>query len=84
MKRTPLRRRGKLRTKAPLRRKQPLQRTPSMVTTESQRAAAAGRTCIVCGTDERIDPAHLIHRSLGGCGDALPRGRAMPPPPPSL
>ena len=31
----------------------------------------AGRCCIVCGADRRIDPAHLIPRSLGGCGDAL-------------
>ena len=41
-----------------------------MAATERQRAAVAGRTCIVCGTDRRIDPAHLIPRSLGGCGDA--------------
>jgi hypothetical protein len=25
----------------------------------------------VCGADRRIDPAHLIPWSLGGCGDAL-------------
>jgi hypothetical protein len=42
-----------------------------MVATDSQRAAVVGRTCIVCGSDRRIDPAHLIPRSLGGCGDAL-------------
>jgi 5-methylcytosine-specific restriction endonuclease McrA len=70
MKRIPLRRRASLRAKRPLRRKTPLQRTPSMAATDAQRAAVAGRTCIVCGTDRRIDPAHLIPRSLGGCGDA--------------
>lgn len=42
-----------------------------MAATEAQRAAVAGRCCIVCRADRRIDPAHLIPRSLGGCGDAL-------------
>jgi hypothetical protein len=41
-----------------------------MAATESQRAAVAGSRCSVCGGDRRIDPAHLIPRSLGGCGDA--------------
>jgi hypothetical protein len=71
MKRTPLRRRAKLRARKSLRRNSSLQRTPSMVATDAQRAAVAGRCCIVCGIDRRIDPAHLIPRSLGGCGDAL-------------
>ena len=71
MKRTRLRRRAKLRTRKALRRTKPLQRTPSLAATEQQRAAVAGRRCIVCGTDRRIDPAHVIPRSLGGCGDAL-------------
>ena len=71
MKRTPLRRRAKLRARRPLQRSSALQRTPSMVATDAQRAAVAGRCCIVCGTDRRIDPAHLIPRSLGGCGDPL-------------
>ena len=71
MKRTPLKRRAKLRPKTPLRRSTPLRRTSSMTATDRQRAAVAGQTCIVCGTDRRIDPAHLIPRSLGGCGDAL-------------
>ena len=71
MKRTPLRRRAPLRGKTNLRRSTPLERTASMAATDAQRAAVAGRTCIVCGTDRRIDPAHLIPRSLGGCGDAL-------------
>jgi hypothetical protein len=42
-----------------------------MATTDAQRAAVAGRTCIVCGSERRIDPAHLIPRSLGGCDDPL-------------
>jgi hypothetical protein len=42
-----------------------------MAATDAQRAAVAVRSCIVCGTDRRIDPAHLIPRSLRGCGDAL-------------
>ena len=71
MKRTPLRRRAKLRAKTPLRRKQPLQRGSSMAATPAQRSAVAGCRCIVCGSDRRIDPAHVIPRSLGGCGDAL-------------
>ena len=66
MKRTPLRHR-----RAELRAGKLLQRTASMAATDAQRAAVAGRCCIVCGADRRIDPAHLIPRSLGGCGDAL-------------
>ena len=42
-----------------------------MAATERQRAAVARLTCIVCSADRRIDPAHLIPRSLGGCGEAL-------------
>jgi hypothetical protein len=70
MKRTPLHRRAPLRAKKPLRRKTPLRRTPSMAATAAQRAAVTGRRCIVCGSDKRVDPAHLISRSMGGCGDA--------------
>jgi len=71
MKRTPLRRRAALRAKTELRRSAPLQRTASMAVTERQRAAVARRKCIVCDSDRRVDPAHLIPRSLGGCGDPL-------------
>lgn len=71
MKRSPLRRRSKLRARKQLQRRTSLQRSPAMAATESQRAAVAGRTCIVCGTDRRIDPMHVIPRSLGGCGDRL-------------
>jgi hypothetical protein len=42
-----------------------------MAATGDQRAAVAGRSCVVCGSHRRIDPAHLIPRSLGGCGDPL-------------
>jgi len=69
MKRTPLRRRAKLRAGKPLQRKAPLQRTSSMAASEAQRAAVAGHRCIVCGADRRVDPAHLVPRTLGGCGD---------------
>ena len=71
MKRTPLQRRARLRATTQLRRSKPLKRGPSMVATDCQRAAVSGRPCIVCGADRRIDPAHLIPRSLGGCGDRL-------------
>ena len=71
MKRTPLRRRAQLRARKPLRRTTPLQRTDSMAASEAQRAAVAGRPCIVCGAEHRVDAAHLIPRSLGGCGDPL-------------
>ena len=71
MKRTALRRRAKLRARRSLRRTTPLQRTPSLAATDRQRDAVAGRPCIVCGATHRIDPAHLIPRSLGGCGEAL-------------
>ena len=71
MKRTPLRRRAPLRGKTKPRRSKPLERAALMAATDAQRTAVAGRACIVCGADRRIDPAHLIPRSLGGCGDAL-------------
>jgi hypothetical protein len=65
MKRTPMRRRARLRAKTKLRRSKPLERTASMAVTERQRGAVAGRVCIVCGTDRRIDPAHLVSRAMG-------------------
>jgi hypothetical protein len=71
MKRTPLRRRARLRVRTPLRRTKPLQRTESLAATKNQRAAVAGRPCIVCGATQRVDPMHVIPRSLGGCGDPL-------------
>ncbi len=71
MKRSSLRRRARLRARAPLRRATPLRPTPSLAATAAQRAAVAGRPCIACDATHGIDPAHLIPRSLGGCGDAL-------------
>ena len=65
MKRTPMRRRAPLRANAKLRRSKPLERTASMAATDAKRAAVVGRSCIVCSADRRIDPAHLISRSLG-------------------
>ena len=70
MKRTPLRRRAPLRAGRPLRRLTPLRRTTSMAATDSQRLAVAGRPCIACASEHRVDAAHVIPRSLG-CGDAL-------------
>jgi Uma2 family endonuclease len=71
MKRSPLRRRAPLRANKSLKRKTPLRRTRSLAASDAQRAAVAGRRCIVCATDRRIDPAHLIPRKLGGCDHAL-------------
>ena len=76
MKRTPLRRRAKLRARTPLRRSTEmkrtarLQRTASMAATDAQRAAVAGRPCIACGSEHRVDAAHVVPRALG-CADAL-------------
>ena len=71
MNRAPLRRRAKLRARTQLQRRASLQRTAAMAASDFQRAAVAGCSCIVCGADRRIDPAHLISRSRGGCGDPL-------------
>jgi hypothetical protein len=71
MKRSPLHRRAALRARSTLRRTTPLQPSRSLAATDAQRAAVAGRRCIACRAEHRIDPAHLIPRSLGGCGHAL-------------
>lgn len=71
MKRTPLRRRAKLCARTQPKRTAALRRAPVLAASDAQRAAVAGRCCIVCGADRRIDPAHLIPRSLGGCGEVL-------------
>jgi hypothetical protein len=47
-----------------------LKRTTSMAATDAQRAAVAGQPCIACGSEHRVDAAHVIPRALG-CGDAL-------------
>ena len=70
MKRTPLRRRASLRAREPIKRRTPLRRSPALAARDAQRLAVAGRACIVCdATNSRVDPAHLIPRSLGGCAD---------------
>jgi len=65
--RTPLRRSESPTTRVPLRRRAALQQSPSMAASEAQRAKVAAERCIVCHTPTRIDPAHVIPRSLGGC-----------------
>jgi Arc/MetJ family transcription regulator len=69
--RTPLRRGRPLDRRAPLKRKTPLERKPFAPASAVQRAKVAGRRCLVCNAATRIDPAHLVPRSLGGCDDAL-------------
>ena len=76
MRRTPLRRgRGPRRRMAlarrrTLRRTAPLARTSASPASAIQRAKVAGLRCLVCGAATRIDPAHLVPRSLGGCDEA--------------
>ena len=65
MKRTPLRRRAQLRARTAAAANNAAAANASMAATDGQRAAVAGRSCIVCGATQRIDPAHLIPRSLG-------------------
>ena len=71
MKRTPLRRRARLRARKPMRRTTPLQPTES--TRRNRRPAGRRRRPALhrLRRHRRIDPAHLIPRSLGGCGDPL-------------
>jgi hypothetical protein len=77
VRRSPIRRRTPLRPGRPLdrrstlKRKTPLKRQPFAAASAAQRAKVAGRHCLVCNATARIDPAHLIPRSLGGCDDAL-------------
>ena len=68
---TPLRRGRPLDRRTPLKRKTPLERKPFAPASAAQRAKVAGRRCLVCNASARIDPAHLVPRSLGGCDDAL-------------
>ena len=70
MKRSALLRRTPLRAKRPLRRSTPLKPTASLAATDAQRAAVAGRPCIVRGGG-RCDAAHLVPRGMGGCGHPL-------------
>jgi hypothetical protein len=77
MRRTPIRRGRPLRPGRPPARRAPLKRTTALKRTAfapasvAQRAKVKGRRCLVCASPTRIDPAHLIARSVGGCDDAL-------------
>ena len=64
------RRRAVLRRRRALRRSVPLERTSVAPASAVQRAKVAGLRCLVCGAATRIDPAHLVPRSLGGCDEA--------------
>ena len=68
---TPLRRGRPLDRRTPLKRTTPLKRRAFAPSSPAQRAKVTGRPCLVCNRATRIDPAHLIPRSLGGCDDAL-------------
>jgi 5-methylcytosine-specific restriction endonuclease McrA len=69
--RTPLRRGRPPTRQTALRRETPLRRSPVTPASPEQRAKVASRSCLVCKATTRIDPAHLVPRSLGGCDDAL-------------
>lgn len=69
--RAPLRRGRPLDRRTPLDRKTALQRTAFAPASDAQRAKVAGRRCLACNSDSRIDPAHVVPRSLGGCDDPL-------------
>jgi len=69
--RAPLHRGRPLDRRTPLKRTTPLERRAFAPASPAQRAKVAGRPCLVCNRATRIDPAHLVPRSLGGCDDAL-------------
>jgi hypothetical protein len=72
VRRTPIRRRAPLRRGGTrLRRTAPLECSPVAAASRVQRDRVRGAPCVVCGTRLRVDPAHLVPRSLGGCDDAL-------------
>jgi hypothetical protein len=76
MRRSPLRRaRGprrhaRLGRRRALRRTTPLRRSTVAPASAVQRAKVVGRRCLVCGALTRVEPAHLVPRSLGGCDEA--------------
>ena len=76
MKRTPLRRGRGPRRRSPLarrmrlRRTTPIARSSATPASPAQRAKVQGQRCLVCGVATRVDPAHLVPRSLGGCDAA--------------
>lgn len=69
--RAPLRHGKPLDRRSTLKRVTPLKRQPFAAASAAQRAKVARRRCLVCNATARIDPAHLIPRSLGGCDDSL-------------
>jgi hypothetical protein len=82
MRRTRLRRTGRLERRTPLRdgpspkrrtelrRFRPLVAVANLVASPAQRDKIAGQGCVVCGRRSRVDPAHLIPRTLGGCDES--------------
>ena len=64
------RRRRPLARRRRLRRTATLKRSRVAAASAPQRAKVAGVRCLVCGAITRIDPAHLVPRSLGGCDAA--------------
>ena len=70
MRRSPIRRSASLRRRTTMRRRKALTRAAMAPASPAQRAKVAGQRCIVCGAATRIDPAHLVPRSVGGCDEA--------------
>jgi hypothetical protein len=69
MRRSPIRRRTALQRRGRPRRRKALPRVAVTPASAAQRAKVAGRRCIVCGAATRIDPAHLVPRTRGGCDE---------------
>ena len=67
----PLERTSSLKRATPLRRTTPLASGSWTPASPPQRAKVAGLRCLACNRATRIDPAHVVPRSLGGCDDAL-------------
>ena len=69
-----MRRHRALRRGRPAVRRTPPKRTTALkrrAFSAAQRVKVKGRSCLVCHSATRIDPAHLIARAGGGCDDAL-------------
>jgi hypothetical protein len=66
----PLRRGRPPARRTPLKRTTALKRRPFAPASPAQRVKVKGQRCLVCKSATRIDPAHLIARSAGGCDDA--------------
>ena len=71
----PLRRRTALKRGGPPLRRTALKPSPeaakrhALAASDAQRTKVAGQPCLVCARRTRVDPAHLIPRSLGGCDE---------------